>query len=99
MADHVHILCRFGRSLSIADLIKELKRESSQWLKTKASDLAGFYWQKGYGVFSVSASNVDEVRTYIADQERHHRQMSFQDEFRLLLKKHGLEWDERYVWD
>jgi REP element-mobilizing transposase RayT len=99
VADHVHILCRLGRTVSIAELVKELKRESSQWIKSKIPDLADFYWQSGYGAFSVSESNVEEVRAYVGDQERHHATMSFQDEFRWLLKKHGLTWDERYVWD
>ncbi len=99
VADHVHILCRFGRTLSVADFVKELKRESSQWVKTRAPDLAGFYWQAGYGAFSLSPVHVNAVRAYIANQERHHRQESFQDEFRRLLTKYGLEWDERYLWD
>ena len=99
VADHVHILCRFGRSISVADLVKELKRDSSQWLKTKARDLADFYWQSGYGAFSVSPGHVEVLRAYIANQEEHHRTETFQDEFRRLLTKYGLEWDERYVWD
>ncbi len=97
--DHVHILCRLGRTITVADLVKELKRESSQWLKTKAPDLADFYWQNGYGAFSISPGHVEALREYIANQEEHHRQESFQDEFRRLLRKYGLEWDERYVWD
>ena len=99
VADHVHILCRLGRTVSIAHLVKELKRESSQWVKERFPTLADFYWQAGYGAFSVSESNVEVVREYVANQERHHATMSFQDEFRLLLKKHDLTWDERYVWD
>ena len=97
--DHVHILCRLGRSISIADLVKELKRESSKWLKTRSPALPDFYWQNGYGAFSVSPSHVDPLRTYIENQEEHHNQESFQDELRRLLRKYGLEWDERYVWD
>ena len=97
--DHVHILCRLGRSISIADLVKELKRESSKWLKTKSPALADFYWQSGYGAFSVSPSHVDPLRSYIEQQEQHHKRESFQDELRRLLRKYGLEWDERYVWD
>jgi REP element-mobilizing transposase RayT len=97
--DHVHILCRLGRSISISDLVKELKRESSKWLKTKSPALADFYWQSGYGAFSVSPSHVDPLRTYIENQAEHHKRESFQDELRRLLKMYGLEWDERYVWD
>jgi REP element-mobilizing transposase RayT len=99
VADHIHLLCRLGRSISVADLVKELKRVSSQWLKTKSADLADFYWQSGYGAFSISPGHVEAVREYIASQEEHHRQTTFQDEFRRLLTKYGLEWDERYVWD
>jgi REP element-mobilizing transposase RayT len=98
-ADHIHILCRLGRTISVAELIRELKRDSSQWLKTKAAALAGFYWQNGYGAFSVSPAHVEAVRAYLANQEEHRRKVTFQDEFRRLLKKYGLEWDERYVWD
>jgi putative transposase len=99
VADHVHILCRFGREISVSVVLRELKRESSKWIKTQAASLADFYWQNGYGAFSVSPAHVEALRDYIANQEEHHRQESFQDEFRRLLTKYGLEWDERYVWD
>ncbi len=98
-ADHVHILCRLGRTISVAVLVKELKRESSQWLKPKALVLADFYWQNGYGAFSVSPAHIDALTAYISNQVEHHRTESFRDEFRRLLSKYGLEWDERYVWD
>jgi REP element-mobilizing transposase RayT len=97
--DHVHILCRFGRTVSIAELIKELKRASSIWVKTKGATYDDFHWQGGYGVFSVSPAHVEAVREYIANQEQHHRKVTFQEEFRRLLAKYGLEYDERYVWD
>ncbi|MFO0969685.1 MAG: IS200/IS605 family transposase [Gemmataceae bacterium] len=99
VADHVHILCRLGRTVTIAHLIKELKRESTPWVKAQVPDLADFHWQNGYGAFSVSPSHAEPVRVYIANQEQHHQTVSFQDEFRHLLRKYGLEWDERYVWD
>jgi putative transposase len=99
VADHIHVLCRFGRTLSIANLLQELKRESSKWIKTQSNTLADFHWQNGYGAFSISPSHVEEVRHYIATQEEHHRTVTFQEEFRRLLSKYGLEWDERYVWD
>jgi len=99
VADHVHILCRFGREIAISVLVKELKRESSKWLKSRSKSLNDFYWQGGYGAFSISPGHVEILREYIANQEEHHRQESFQDEFRRLLTKYGLEWDERYVWD
>lgn len=97
--DHVHLLCRFGRTLSVADLVRELKRESSKWIKSEFPKLNRFQWQAGYGAFSVSPSHVDPLTRYIARQEEHHRKESFQDEFRRLLRKYGIEWDERYVWD
>lgn len=97
--DHVHILCRFGRKQSIADFIRDMKRDSSKWIKSRDPSLAEFEWQDGYGVFSISPSHVDALRRYIADQETHHQNVSFQDEFRKLLKKYGIEFDERYVWD
>ncbi len=86
-------------NFALKDFLKELKRESSQWIKTKSPDLADFYWQNGYGAFSVSPSHVDDLCTYIDNQEEHHRTETFQDEFRRLLTKYGVKWDERYVWD
>jgi REP element-mobilizing transposase RayT len=97
--DHVHILCRLSRTITIAELIRELKRESSKWLKTKSVEFADFHWQDGYGAFSISPGHVEPVRTYIANQEEHHKKVSFQDEFRRLLRIYGVEYDERYVWD
>jgi REP element-mobilizing transposase RayT len=99
VADHVHLLCRFGRTLSVAELVQELKRESSKWVKTKSNSMRDFHWQNGYGVFSLSPMHVEPARSYIATQEEHHKSVSFQDELRRLLTKYGLEWDERYVWD
>jgi REP element-mobilizing transposase RayT len=97
--DHVHLLCRFGRTITQADWVKELKRASNGWVKDQGRSYAHFAWQAGYGAFSVSQSNLEEVKEYIANQEEHHRHMSFQDEVRALFRKHQQEWDERYVWD
>jgi REP element-mobilizing transposase RayT len=97
--DHVHILCRLSRTLAVAEFIRELKRESSKWLKTKGEDLADFHWQDGYGALSISPGHVKAVVAYIANQEEHHRKVSFQNEYRRLLKKYGIDYDERYVWD
>ncbi len=97
--DHIHVLCRMAKVLSIADLIKELKRESSKWVKQQAVDLRRFYWQLGYGAFSVSPAHVASLIQYIDIQEEHHKQGSFQDEFRRLCKKYGVKIDERYVWE
>jgi REP element-mobilizing transposase RayT len=97
--DHVHILCRLARTLTVADLVRDLKKESSKWLKTKATDLTIFDWQNGYGAFSVGPSDVERVSNYIAHQEEHHRQVTFQDEYRRMLALAGLQPDERYLWD
>lgn len=97
--DHIHILCNLSRTITIAKLLEEVKSSSSEWIKKHEQGPADFYWQSGYGAFSVSESNVERVKQYIANQEEHHRKMSFQDEFRLLLERHGIEYDERYVWD
>ena len=97
--DHVHILCNFSRSITIADLIETVKISPSRWIKKQGPQYNEFSWQRGYGVFSVSQSKVQEARTYIEGQEEHHRHISFQDEFRALCKKHGLKIDERFVWD
>ena len=97
--DHIHQLIRLGRTITQADWIKEIKRASSLWIKQRDPRLRNFAWQAGYGFFSVSPTDLDAVRQYIASQEEHHRKISFQDEFRTMLKQHGLEWDERYVWD
>ena len=99
VADHVHLLTTLSRTLSIADFVKEAKRASTIWLHERGGAWEKFHWQSGYGVFSVSQSNVDAVANYIDHQEEHHRKESFQDEFRRFLAKHELVADERYVWD
>jgi REP element-mobilizing transposase RayT len=97
--DHVHVLCRLGRTISVADLVRGLKLEASKWLKEQSADLADFHWQAGYGAFSVSPAHVEALKQYIANQEEHHRQESYSDEFRRLCRLYGLAIDERYVWD
>jgi REP element-mobilizing transposase RayT len=97
--DHTHILCRMNKKIAIAEMLRDLKRESSKWVKLEQPRLADFHWQAGYGAFSISPANINPLKHYIAQQEEHHRQESFQDEFRRLCKKYGLEIDERYVWD
>jgi REP element-mobilizing transposase RayT len=99
VADHVHLAIRLSRTVTVAKLIEELKTSSSKWLKTQAPKLKAFSWQTGYGAFSVGPTDLPALRKYIADQEAHHRKSSFQDEFRVLLKKYGVEHDERYMWD
>ena len=96
--DHVHLLTSLSRTVAIAEFVKEIKRNSSLWAKGKG-DQAEFGWQSGYGCFSVSESQVQKVSRYIENQEEHHRTITFQDEYRELLRRHGEKWDERYVWD
>ena len=82
-----------------ADWVKELKRVSNLWLQDKGGPLAAFEWQGGYADFSVSVSNLEKVKAYVLNQELHHRKTTYQEELRALLRKHGAEWEERYVWD
>ena len=97
--DHVHLLCRFGRTITQAEWVKELKRVSNGWVKQHGRDYADFEWQGGYADFSVSQSSLGQVKEYITDQEEHHRKLTYQDELRALFRKHEIEFDERYVWD
>jgi putative transposase len=97
--DHVHIACRLGRCIEVNILLRELKRESSKWIKIEAPKLDDFSWQGGYGVFSVSPSHLELLIEYIRNQEEHHRKETYQDEFRRLCRLYGVELDERYVWD
>jgi putative transposase len=99
VADHVHVLCGLGRAITIADVVKDLKRESSKWAKDRPGQSSDFQWQSGYGAFSISPGHVKALIKYIDGQEEHHRAESFQDELRKILRKYGVEWDERYLWD
>jgi REP element-mobilizing transposase RayT len=98
-SDHVHALFRLSKNRSLAEIVEEIKTSSSKWVKTQGKALVNFHWQNGYGGFSVSPADVEKVATYIAQQETHHRAMTFQEEYRRLLESHGIEFDERYVWD
>ena len=99
VADHVHILFELGRTVAVSDAVEEVKKTSSKWIKTQGDEFALFTWQAGYGAFAVSESNVAAVREYIADQQKHHRKKSFQEEYREFLERHHMVFDERYVWD
>jgi len=99
VADHVHVLFCLSKNHALAKVIEEVKKGSSKWMKTQGPGFRDFYWQAGYGAFSVSQSHVEQVQRYIERQEGHHRTRSFQDEFRTFLKRHGMEYDERYLWD
>ena len=97
--DHVHILCMLSRNHAIKKIVEEVKKAPSKWIKQKGDEFKDFYWQAGYGVFSVSESKADEVRRYIVNQEERHKRMTFQDEFRKICERHGVPIDERHVWD
>jgi putative transposase len=97
--DHIHILCMLSKKVALMKLLEEVKSHSSKWIKTRDESLKDFYWQDGYGAFSVNPSEVDKVIAYITNQHEHHRKKTFQDEYRAFLKKYKVEYDERYVWD
>jgi REP element-mobilizing transposase RayT len=97
--DHIHALVRLSRKHPVMTVVQECKVETSKWLKRQPSVSGDFAWQGGYGAFSVSASSVDRVVRYIESQQVRHRRTTFQDEFRLLCRRHGLELDERYAWE
>ena len=98
-ADHVHCLARQARTVTVAEWVKELKRVSSQWAKTQDAALEAFQWQAGYAAFSVSQPLSRRVQQYIERQEEHHRRFDFQMELRKMLAAHGVEYDERCIWD
>ncbi len=97
--DHVHLAVRQPRTANLSDFMGHIKRTSTKWIRTKGERYTSFSWQGGYGAFSVSASHLDALMKYIDGQKEHHETMSFQEEFRMFLKKYGIEYDERYVWD
>jgi putative transposase len=99
MPDHIHLLVSLGCKWSLADLLRDVKAGSSKWVRDTFADDGDFGWQDGYGAFSVSMSKLGDAERDIADQARHHQTLSHQDELRALLRKHGLTWDERYIWD
>lgn len=99
VADHAHVLFSLSKNRPLAGVVMEVKRGSSKWLKTQNRGLAAFAWQSGYGAFSIGQSAIAQVERYIADQPRHHRTRSYQDEFRTLLARYEIAFDERYVWD
>jgi REP element-mobilizing transposase RayT len=98
-ADHVHQLVGLPSTRSIAELIRVVKANSSKWVHEEFASRREFAWQSGYAAFSVSQSNADAVRQYITDQEEHHRTVSFEEEYVAFLKRHGIAYDERYVWE
>ncbi|OHB87670.1 MAG: transposase [Planctomycetes bacterium RIFCSPHIGHO2_02_FULL_40_12] len=97
--NHVHILARFSASVSVSEMLRRIKGSSSKWVNESSKGTSHFAWQRGYGAFSVSESSVENVISYIENQEEHHRKITFEGEFLLLLQKHGIPYDEKYIWD
>jgi putative transposase len=98
-ADHVHMMISLGKTVALSNLMMEMKRDSSKWMKEQDAALGAFGWQDGYFGFSIGESGADALRAYIANQKEHHKGVDFKEEVRALLRKYGMEWDERYVWD
>jgi len=99
VADHVHLFFGMNRTMSVAQVVEKLKTASSKWIKEQGPDFAAFHWQNGYGIFSVSQSDAEAVENYVRNQEVHHRKMTFEEEYRRLLERYRVDYDERYVWD
>ncbi len=96
--DHIHILCIMSKNIALAKLVEEIKRHSSRWIKTKSNYYTCFSWQGGYGGFSVSPSLYNKTKIYIQNQEKHHKKMSFKEEYLLFLKEYGIEYNEKFLW-
>jgi putative transposase len=98
-SNHIHVLCLLSRKVTQMKLVEELKKQSSKWIKTKGITYSHFYWQNGYGFFSVNYTKTDKVIDYIEKQHEHHKQKNFQNEFLAFLKINNIEYDDRFVWD
>jgi len=98
MPDHVHLLISQSNNIAVAPLLQNLKKDSSKWIKTKGADFADFAWQEGYGAFTIGESQIPALTRYIDNQANHHPTLSFQDEFRAILKKYNVPFDEQYIW-
>ena len=97
--DHVHALFTLSRSMAVANIVEAIKTSSSKWIKTKGHEYRNFHWQRGYGAFSIGQSNVTALKRYICNRKTHHHHVSFEDEYRNLLNRYDIGFDERYVWD
>jgi putative transposase len=97
-ADHVHLLVSQSKNISLSALMKDIKKDSSSWIKTKGSEFRNFHWQDGYGAFSVGKSEIPELKKYIASQKEHHRKRTFKEELIEFLEEYGVAYDERYLW-
>ena len=98
-ADHVHLLVSQSKNVSLSSLMKDVKKDSSSWIKTKGSQFRNFHWQDGYGAFSIGKSDIPELKKYVAGQKEHHRKRTFQEELIEFLDEYGIAYDERYLWN
>jgi REP element-mobilizing transposase RayT len=96
-SDHIHILCTLPKTMSLADMVEEIKKSSSKWIKSKGPHYQNFYWQDGYGGFSVSNSGVESVKKYILTQKEHHKKVSVIDEYKNLLDAYGIKYEDKYL--
>ena len=96
--DHIHILCMLSKKIALMKLVEIIKSHSSKWVKTRDHHLRNFYWQNGYGAFSVNIEGIDRVKDYIRNQHEHHTRKSFKEEYLVILEEHGTVFDERYIW-
>ena len=96
-SDHIHILCTLPKTMAPADLVEEIKKSSSKWIKSKGAHFQNFYWQDGYGGFSLSSSGVEAVKKYIFNQKEHHKKVSYIDEYKKLLDEYGIPYEEKYL--
>jgi len=97
-ADHVHLLISQSKNVSLSSLMKDVKKDSSLWIKTKGRQFRNFHWQDGYGAFSIGNSAIPELKKYIATQKEHHRKRTFKEELIEFLEEYGIAYDERYLW-
>ncbi len=97
--DHVHILCKLSKTITISSIIEDIKKKSSKWVKTKGEEYKDFYWQSGYGSFSIGQSQVDALKQYIQNQKEHHKKRTFKEELLEILKRYEIKYDERYLWE
>lgn len=97
--NHIHILCTLSKKITQIALLEEVKKQSSKWIKSVSPKYKNFFWQDGYGIFSVNPSEVDLVQEYIINQKTHHQKRNFKEEFKLFLKKYDVEYNEKYLWD
>lgn len=98
-ANHIHILILLSKTIGLSELVGDIKRNSSRWIKTKGANFKSFAWQDGFAAFSVGQTQVPVVKEYIANQKEKHGRQKFEDEMRVFFEKYGIEFDERYVWD